>query len=458
MKKTIMIQEKKDQNINIGEIKIPELNVDIKYSSLAPYAKGREDIEVLLRYPNVLRDQQPIEINGFNTHTMLRRAISLQGDLQDESKDGEYMSFEILSNKHPIIVSYPPEVIWLAPKKGINAWKNNLKRALPNSGFGFETETIEKIIEKLTAHAKLKPQTYHFWRAIINEKIEKESLSNILIEWAIQNTIDVRGKWIAPLTPMIDHTTKGSINLSHRINLAYSYLINDKQNEGIKTPAPLYTIQLNSSMIKPDDWSQSLEEIIKNARLAMTEDKFDGIFLFVRGFKRISTTNGRVNTLIKLVTELNQIGKDSALPTWYSRFGMAGLRALDLGGPFSSFPINISHEDAFVDGFPGEEKYKYGKVLNPILREKWDKDQVLKSMDGPDSGLPHQEKYWSKNSPTMKEEGSPFQWRIHFTKPYNIATFSNLTDDWIKNIKGGEKDPGKEFLKSFEAPFNNWGN
>ena len=456
MKRTIMVQEEKHQDVSLGELKIPQLNVDIKYSSLVPYAKGREDLEVLLRYPNVLRDKQPIEINGFNSHVMLRRAVALREELQEKNK--KFYTYEDLSTKHPIIVSYPPEVIWLAGDKGLRAWKKNFKQILPKTELGFEAEQIDLIIEKIITHVRLKPQTYHFWRAIINEKVEKESLSKIIMEWAIQNTINSRGKWISPLTPLIDQSTLGSINLSHRVNLAYSYLIDDKQDEGIKTPAPLYSIQLNSSIIHSDDWTDTLDQIVKNTRLALSEDKFDGIFLYIRGFKRISQTNGRVHTLMKLMTELNKIGKDTTLPTWYSRFGIAGLRALDCGCSFTSFPINISHEDAYVDGFPGEEMHKYGKVINLTKREKWNKDQVIKSKSGPDGGLPHLENYWIKNAPSIKEEESHFQWRIHFTKPYNIAAFSNLTDQWIKDIKAGETNPGKEFLKSFEAPYNNWSN
>ena len=228
MRRTIMVQKEKHQNIELGELKIPELNVDIEYSGTVPYAKSREDIEVLLRYPQTMRKHQPIEINGFNTHSMLRRAISLQEELQDESSDYEYSPYEDLTRKHPVLVSYPPEVVWLAKEYGLKTWEKNLKQVLPTTEFGFEAEQIDDIIEKIHNHVILNPQTYHFWKAIINEKVGKESLSKIIMEWAIQNTLNARGKWISGLLPIIDAATPGSINLSHRINLAYGYLIDDR--------------------------------------------------------------------------------------------------------------------------------------------------------------------------------------------------------------------------------------
>jgi len=460
MNRTIMISELEHPSAEIGKLKIPDLGVDIDFSGLPPYVGGREDFEVILRYPEILKNRQPLEVNGFRTHTILRRALSLQEELQGEGIYGTKQTpYETIAMKHPIVISFPSEVIWLNRMDGVDCIKKNMRQVLPHTDFGFNQKQIDYIGKKFEEHIRNSQQKYYFWRAIVRDKLDGETMSKIMMEWTIQNAIDAKGKWLAGITPLIDAKTRGSVTYSHRINRAYGSLIQGRIDQGIESPALLYTLNLNSTIIDADSWTPILEEIVRNTRLAFTEDReyYEGIFISVRGLEIISRSHGRVNTLMKLMLKINEIAKSEIVPVWWSRLGPAGFAAIDMGTTFCSFPINMRMGDVFIDGGPTEEKYKYGRIYNPTMRARWYKDQVIKSKSSPDKGMPKLKKYWSKNYPTSSDLDSPSRYRINFSKPYNVAAINNLFDQWEDNIKNGETNPGMEYLQSFEPPYDSWG-
>ncbi len=460
MKRTIMVSELEHPTADMGRLQIPDIGVNVGYSGLPPYVKGQEDFEVILKYPEILRDKQPMEVNGFKTYSILKRSLSLQEELQgEEIYDTKQTPYETIASKHPIVVSFPSEVFWLNREGGIDALEKGLKQILPHTDFGFTQKQIRGIWNRFKEHAKNSYKKYHFWRAIIRDKFDGESLSKILMEWTIQNTMDARGKWLSGITPIIDSNTKGSVTYSHRINEAYGSLIKGRIDQGLESPALLYTLNLNSTVIDADEWTPMLEEMVRNTRLAFSEDKdyYEGIFVSVRGLELISKSHGRVNTLIKLMTKLNDIARSEIVPIWWSRLGPAGLAAIDMGSTYSSFPINMSMTDVFLTGGPIDKKYQYGRVFHPTMRARWYKDQVVKAKNGPDGGLPELKHYWNKNCPTALDLDTPPAYRINFSKPYNIAAMNNIVDNWENNIKDGETSPGREFLQSFEPPYDSWG-
>ena len=457
MNRTVMLSDSQ-QSTDLGKLLIPSLGVETDYSSLCPYVSGSEDFEVLLKHPGVMREHQPIEVNGFSTHKVLSKALSMKERLEGS---GIYSPnrppYEAISSDHPLIISYPPEVIWLGKENGVDAWGENIKRVLPRMDYGFNERQIRAFSTLVQSLVLNNPKTYGFWRAASSERFEGEAVTKILLDWSIDNTIGARGKWIAGLTPVIDASTPGSATLSHRINEACKALVDTRLEAGEEAPAYLYTINLNSSVIEADRWTEALSEIVRNARIAMEVPGYEGIYVSIRGLDMISTNNGRVNTLMRLMEELNSIARSAKLPTWWSRLGCVGLAALDLGTSFSSFTVNCNNGDVFHGGGPTDRKYRFGRIFNHVTRERWDVTQVMSSRGGPDSGLPPLNEYWSMNYPTQEMLQRDRMYRVDFSKPYNIAAMNHLMDDWLNNIRQGEVTPGREFLQNIEAPYSSWG-
>ena len=73
---------------------------------------------------------------------------------------------------------------------------------------------------------------------------------NASIELAMQ----LKMKYLSGIVPVIDSNTKTSNLISHNVNLAYAYR-EDRQNQGIDSPKYFYTINLNPSTIKRDDFT-----------------------------------------------------------------------------------------------------------------------------------------------------------------------------------------------------------
>jgi len=461
MRRTIMVYKIPEVGTTqVGNLSISDLDVETKFSTLFPYIKGREDIEVILRYPDVLRKKQPIELCGFKTDIILRRAQSLEQILMDERqidiKEGLYESF---TADHPILTSFNPEVIWFAPETGISTLEKNMKQLLPTSSLGFDAKMAKEVAKKIVDLIVEKPRTYNFWKRLSQIEYENETLGSVLIEYCIQNGISSKAKWLSGITPLIDAKTPNSVAISHQVNIATATLVQSKYDFGDTVPAYLYTINLNSSMLMPDKWTPLLDDVIRSARVALeNQELFDGVFLSIRNLNAISQSQGRVNVVLKLMKKIAEISKVETAPSFWSRLGLIGLAALDLGENYCSVPPNLNLDDVFQSpGGPPEKVYHFGRIMNLNMRERWYANQVQDSTKKHGRGLPPLKKYWDKNLPTNEELVKPARYRINFAKPYNIAAFNNLQDEWEEYITKGDTNPGREFLQSCEAPYNSWG-
>src|SRR6267143_2066215 len=74
---------------------------------VAPYIKGKEDIEVMLRQPDILSEQQPIELSGYGIESALSRAMVIGDEL---AENGAPRNYEWLARAHPPIISFPADL------------------------------------------------------------------------------------------------------------------------------------------------------------------------------------------------------------------------------------------------------------------------------------------------------------------------------------------------------------
>ncbi len=243
--------------------------------------------------------------------------------------------------------------------------------------------------------------------------------------------------------------------MPHTFNLAYGYMMEDRDNGGRPAPAYLYTIGMNSSMIKRDAWSGELERVVRNARAALEDALFDGVHLSLRGLPYLSNSRGRVRVVFRLIEELSEVCQDTKVALWWSRPGLIGLGGLDHGVNFASYQLNLSFADVYYDGGPVDELPKFGKIYHPTRRELWDRDQVRRSLDTPEGGMPDIGPV--RQRPTRRELDNPYRYRVSFSKPYNLAALNGLAEDWWRNIDHNETHLGREYLQGTEARFNGWG-
>ena len=452
LKRTVLLNEKQVERAVLGSWVGPDVGIQSNTSRLVPFGKSREDMEVFLRHPDLLGETQPVELCGFSVYSMLRRANTLNEELQDDGPRKPYSDF---ASKRPILVAFPSEVAWLPKNTAMNAVERSFEDSLPLSSLGFDEVNAKKIARKISNLMATNPKTYAFWTSSTKQKFEGETLSSIMIRGSIATSNLARAKAMSGFVPIVDEGTPGSLALSHRFNLAYSHVIEDLIDTGQRAPVYFYTIALNSTCIKRDTWNSTLEKVVRNSRIALAENIFDGIHLSIRGLSRISLSSGRVNVVWKLMDQLKEATDQSKLPLWWSRPGLAGLAGLDNGVNFASFQINLNQDDIYRDGGPAEELPKFGKIVNTVKREIWHKNQVEAAMKGPDQGMPHLGVIG--NAPTSRQLEIPVLYRIYFSKPYNIEAMNALGDDWRRHIGANEMSPGGQYLQSFEAPCNAWG-
>ncbi len=451
--KTTMVVDKQVGQAQLGTWLGPEVGVDVKASSLVPYGKSREDLEVILRSQELLAERQAIELSGFGLYTALPRAYVIE----DELVDGGLDPYAVLASNHPVLVSYPFDVLWLVRDSGMNALRRGMTRVFSRraTGLGLSRQNAAELTERFIQLARASSRSYAFWRSITATEYEGETRSRFLMEWTIASALWARAKAMAGLVPVIDSHTPGSVALSHAFNLAYGNVMQDRDNEGRPAPAYLYTIGLNSTMIRPDTWTEELDRVVRNARVALEEMLFDGVHLAIRGLPYLSNSRGRVDVVLRLIDELSRVCQDIPLPLWWSRPGVIGVGGLDHGVNFASYQLNLSFADVYYDGGPVEDVPKYGKIYHPTRRELWNRDQVRYSLESPEGGMPDIGPV--RQRPTQLELGSPQRYRIGFSKPYNMAVLNSLAENWWRNIDENETQPGQEYLQGADTPFNAWG-
>ena len=468
MRRTVMLYIPQPGQVCLGELKIPSLNVETEIGNIAPYVKGREGIETLLRYPEILRERQPIECNGFKSADIKLRALSLQEDVSSNPLYKGYSDpFNALVSKHPLLVSYPSDAVWLGYEEAVKAWTSSLARVVPNIGMTIDQSKMPEIIDNIVKLIIANRKNYGFWRSILDVKIGNSpgkddgyKLVQLLIQWSIQNAVDAKAKWLAGLTPIIDIATPGSSLLSHRFNEAYAAIIQDRLNQNMPTPAFLYTINLNSTLFTEETWNSMLRNVVANARLMLESSEYEkgveGVYVSIRNLDLISISSGRVNTLRKLMKELNDLCSEYRVPIWYSRLGAVSFAALDDGASVVSFMANTNTGDVFSKGGGGKKDDRFGKIFNPITRSRWKITEVRAALEGPDKGLPKLDRFWFKNCPSKDELASEKKYRIRFSCPYTIAAMNIQLEQWRGNISQGETNPGSNYLEGGEGLYQSW--
>lgn len=417
---------------------------DLPLNQLTPYVSTPEDIEVIIQNENLLSKDTMLEFNGFRIHQILEKARNMQ-----ETLSGYHTPYSKLISNHPSIISFPCEVIWLSHSKGMNDFKDNIEWVLTTESIDFEVEKAKKFSShyyKLIGESK---QKYEFWTSIIN-KFEKHQLSKLLIDITIELAIQSKMKCMAGLVPIIDPRVINSISLSHKINIAYGKYMDIRSNHNHeKVPKYFYTIALNSSMLPSNDWTDELDMVVKNANQAIMSKYFDGIYVSVRGLSRISNDKGKVSTLSKLVEELNKISYKQLVPIWWSRFGLIGLRLLDMGANYSSYSLNMGIEDVystFASNKPIQDSMQLsGKILEPLTGNLYDYSSASKLKEG----VPAIDGF---TVPALDQyKGKPSLYRKEVVKPYNIAAMNHLNKKWLDDVDRLEINPGAEYLQRFNS-------
>ncbi len=448
MRKILTQISSRMNRVAIGEI--TDINTKeslLPLNRLVPFASASEDFEVILRNSRLLSEKLPIEMNGFNSHLNMKKAVSIGGEMGNS--ETFYINF---TNNHPVLLSFPSEVIWLGPKIGIDRLKDSFKWTAKRSDLGIESHSIDNYAEAFGNAISNNVKKYGFWTHITNEG---QQLSRILLESTLNMAILTRSTFLAGITPLLTkNSTKVGV-LAQRFNLAYGALIADYEDIGEKCPKYLYTINLDSSLIQKDNYSDELKDISKRARVALETDQFDGIFVSLRGLKYISDSEGKVNTLKKVVEHLCDISADEKLPIWFSHTGLISMALFELGASYGSYTLNNQINDIYTTGFklngPIDPIAKYGKILDPDSCRLLDYNQISRLRDGLTKldGVP--------NRPN--ELMTSVTYRKTFAKPYNIAAMNHLNEKWIKDVNNGETSPGAEYLSRFKEPayLGNWG-
>lgn len=436
--------------IGLGTItEIPSQETIAPLNSLIPYAAKSEDFEVILKNEKLLSEKQPVEMNGFNSHVNMKKAIKIGGEAGNI--DSIYTNFTI---KHPLLLSFPSEVIWLGI--GVDEFKDSFDWAAKKSDLGIDPKAIEDYSSSYKSIIERNTETYGFWKQITSSDKETQ-LSRVLLETTLNMALLTRATFLSGITPLITKNSTTVGVLSQRINLAYGALINDYEDIGEKCPKYLYTINMDSSIIPKDNFTDELQDILSRARVSLETDTFNGIFVSVRGLKNLSSSEGRVNTLKKFFGSLCDIASDEKLPIWFSRTGLISLSLFELGGNFGSYQLNNHISDIYTKGFapkgPSDPKMNYGTVLDPDTYRILTVHQVL----GSRHGLTQLEDV--PNLPDEFTASSSVKYRKKFSKPYNMAAMQHINKKWLKNVEEGETNPGSEYLSRFSEPsyLSNWG-
>lgn len=441
-------------DFEMGKLKLGELR-DITNSipqmplnQLIPYISGREDLEVVMKHPQLINSRL-IEFNGLKTKSILSKASKIESTAFNINQ-----SYSNLVNNSPSLMSFPSEVTWLSVEDGIEKFKENVIWILQKDYFNFDESKAKKIADHYAELIKSNYQNYSMWNGL-NVRLEGEHLYSLLIEISIELALQARMKFLAGFTPVINQKTASSIELSDKINWAYNKILTDRENYGHNSLKYFYTLNLNSSVIQPDSYSDELKRIVSLTGRAMQEPEFDGIFLSVRGLENISKSRGRVSTLLKLIEELSFIAHEERVPIWLSRFGLAGYAAFDSGVNYSSYTLNMGLRDVFTSGFGNGERASHGKVFHWPSRKILNVSQAEKVIAY--EGFP--EFHGIRNTPTTAQLQSSTLYRTNFSKPTNVAAMCTLEEIWTAETRSGEINAGKEYIKTFSEPsfYNTWG-
>lgn len=441
-------------NAQIGELTdINNLITPVSLNQLVPYMSGREDLQIVLQHPDLIAGT-PLEMNGYNAKIMLAKASKMEMEAGPDKR-----LYTSIMSESPSLMSFPSEVSWLAIPNGIKKFKENAEWVMQKDNIGFNKKKASSISNYYGKLMETSYQKYSFWTELAN-KHDDEHLFRLLIDITIDLALQAKMTFLAGMVPVLNEKTPNSIGLSHKVNLGYGSIIADREDEGYNAPGCFYTINLNPSMIKKDNYSEELKSVVHFAKNAMNYNWFDGIYLSVRDLEGISQYDGRVATLSKLIEELAIVAQNEGIPLWLSRFGLIGLPTFDMGACFGSYRLNLALSDIFSKSNGGNSKDRrmHGKILNSDVRKLLDANQLDK-LQHHDKNLPLM--HGSRNFATKEElhDSKAMAYRINFSKPYNIASMKRLSKEWNNDARNGELNPGKEYIKDFSSPsfYNTWG-
>ena len=259
MRRTTVESQKSVESAEIGLWRSPSIGFATPYG-LVPFVKSREDIEVLLRQHGVLVPGQPIEFSGFSLHRSLRHAMQLQSEPDSTSRP---LSFQELSAKFHVQISWPSDLLWSGHSIPLRHFRDFVADSLPLSEMALSSSDCAKIADKLHSIAIGSRRKFVFWRQITKEQFGAAgTLSRLLLEASIAATNRARAHSMAGIVPCIDLKTPNSLTLQDSYNTACAHVIDDRLNQGLRSPAYLYTVALNSTMVREDEWPKMLDGLM----------------------------------------------------------------------------------------------------------------------------------------------------------------------------------------------------
>lgn len=454
MRTTEIVIQQTVGNAQLGELTdINNLITPVSLNQLVPYISGEEDLQIVLQNPDLIAGT-PLEMNGYKTKKMLAKASKIEMEAGPDKRP-----YTSIMSGSPSLMSFPSEVSWLAIPDGIEKFQQNAEWVMQKDNIGFNQKKATSISDYYGKLMETSYQKYSFWTELAN-KHDDEHLFRLLIDITIDLALQAKMTYLAGMTPVLNEKVPNSIGLSNKVNLGYGSIIADREDEGYNAPGCFYTINLNPSMIKRDNYSEELKSVVSFTRNAIDYSWFDGIYLSVRDLEGISQYDGRVATLSKLIEELAIVAQNERIPLWLSRFGLIGLPAFDMGACFGSYTLNLALRDIFTKSKGGNAKDRrmHGKILNSGARKLWDANQLENFQQGKKYLT---SMYGCRNIATDEElkDSKHRAYRINFSKPYNIASMRGLSEDWNEDTRNGEVTPGKEYIKIFNSPsfYNTWG-
>jgi hypothetical protein len=454
-KKSTVVIAKTIGSARLGEWINPQSGFTTTTGHIAPFCKGPESTEAMLRNVQMLNPDQPIEYSGFGMDAIIRKAISVQTEIYYRDSSDPFT--ELAS--HPGIVSYPPEVIWLANAQGLNAFKKSLVENLPKiRGTGYSKDDAVAIADRICLMAKNGAGSLSFWEHLTDE-FNGESYGSILVNFQAYTASRLKCRGLAGLVPLIDERHPKSIEMTYQFNEATATELENLRNEG--APAPefyFFTLNMNSSMFKNSNMSDELNKTIEMVNFALRNNKelFDGLHVSIRGLDRISDDPGRIDVVYKFIARLREICTAVLIPFWFSKSGISGLSFLDKGVDYCSSSLNMSLGDVYVGGGGAVNSENiYGKVYHPTLQKRFTVKEVVRTIEKRGT-MPEIRgvNFLLRDADLVSSQ----RYRVNFGKPYNLAVICDLSDKWRNLVVTGEEESGRIYLSRCPEPiFRSWG-
>ena len=140
MRTNQLIYEKVVGDAKLGLVKDLSHSVTkLQLGQLIPYIAKQEDVEIVYNFSTFLRDNQPLEFNGYITRQISSGFNPVQGTLFDD-----VLTYQKFIKNHPALMSFPSELIWLANSDGLNHFKNTISWILQKKHFALDKANAEK--------------------------------------------------------------------------------------------------------------------------------------------------------------------------------------------------------------------------------------------------------------------------------------------------------------------------